>query len=77
MSETITPRCLPIREAARYLGITETMFRSTVQPKIKPVYMSPRRPVWLRDQLDAFINEKAGLSAASQSDELMDAITGH
>lgn len=71
----ITPRCLPPRDAARYVGVSETAFRAIVAKAVRPVYMSPKRPVWLRDQLDEWINQRAGIDASSVSDDLMDAIS--
>lgn len=76
MGEEITPRCLPARDAARYVGISETAFRTVVAKSVRPVYMSPKRPVWLRDQLDEWINQRAGIETSSTSDDLMDAISG-
>lgn len=77
MNNAIVPRCLPIRAAADYMGISESLFRAIVRPVITPVYMSPRRPVWLREDLDKYINERAGISTAATEDDLMDAITNN
>ncbi|WP_029606397.1 helix-turn-helix transcriptional regulator [Kozakia baliensis] len=72
----VMPRCLKITDAAKYLGISEASFRATVGKVVPPIYMSPQRPVWLRDQLDRWVNEKAGIvTPGIEQDELMDAIT--
>lgn len=56
----VTPRCMPIATAAQYVGISISSFRAIVAQDVRPIYMSPRRPVWLREDLDAWINNKAG-----------------
>ncbi|MFT8541402.1 helix-turn-helix transcriptional regulator [Acetobacter sp.] len=73
----IVPRCLPISSAAQYVGLSETAFRSTVAPSVRPVYLTPRRPVWLKDQLDKWIDARAGIINQTSEDDLMDAITNN
>lgn len=76
MGEVI-PRCMPISLAARYVGLSETTFRNSVGRTVRPVYLTPRRPVWLKDQLDKWIDERAGILGRASEDDLMDAITNN
>lgn len=76
MGEVI-PRCMPISLAARYVGLSETTFRNSVARTVRPVYLTPRRPVWLKDQLDTWIDERAGILSRASEDDLMDAITNN
>ncbi|GBR49662.1 hypothetical protein CSR02_02575 [Acetobacter pomorum] len=74
----VMPRGMPISVAAHYVGLKETAFRNTVAKEVKPVYLTPRRPVWLRDQLDRWIDTRAGIaSGPAQDDDLMNAITNN
>ncbi|MFT8463176.1 helix-turn-helix transcriptional regulator [Acetobacter persici] len=51
---------MPISVAAQYIGISVSSFRNVVAKDVAPVYMTVRRPVWLREDLDRWVNNKAG-----------------
>ncbi|MBF0850478.1 hypothetical protein HKD27_06005 [Gluconobacter sp. R75690] len=60
MSETVTPRCLPIRAAAEYLGIKESLFRERVAPEIASFTIGTRR-LWDRKMLDRWLDRQSGI----------------
>lgn len=57
-----TPRALRAELAALYVGVSESWWLLEVKAgrAPSPVYLSPRIPVWLREDLDAWLDEKAG-----------------
>lgn len=65
MSETITPRCLPIRAAAEYLGIKESLFRERVAPEIASFTIGTRR-LWDRKMLDRWLDRRLASRARRQ-----------
>ncbi|MEJ5141359.1 hypothetical protein [Gluconobacter albidus] len=60
MSEAMTPRCLPIRAAAEYLGIKESLFRERVAPEIASFTIGSRR-LWDRKMLDRWLDRQSGI----------------
>ncbi|MQR97826.1 hypothetical protein [Gluconobacter aidae] len=64
MSETIAPRCLPIRAAAEYLGIKESLFRERVAPEIASFTIGTRR-LWDRKMLDRWLDRQSGIESAT------------
>ncbi len=64
------PRCLGATIAADYLGISNTNFYREVDAGNlpAPVWITAGRKVWLRDHLDAWLDAKAGISAALPTD---------
>ncbi|NHN85763.1 hypothetical protein GOB93_14090 [Acetobacter musti] len=60
MSDAITPRGLPAREAARYIGISESLFRDRVASEIAPFRIGSRC-LWDRKQLDLWLDRRSGI----------------
>jgi len=60
------PRGLPAPEAAYYLGLGVTSFRAHVAPVVPAVRLTPGRLVWLREDLDAWIDRQRGTMQASE-----------
>ncbi len=69
------PRGLPEEQAAYYVGLSASTFRREVGAghAPAPVRLTAGRQVWLRDQLDAWLDQKAGRVVASPPDEWPDA----
>ena len=61
------PRGLSVELAAAYVGLSASTFRSVVAPKVPPVRLTERRLAWLREDLDAWLDRRAGRVAPSQS----------
>lgn len=53
-----TPRALPIRAAAYYVGLSPTTFRAEVATHIAPVRLSAGRIAWLREDLDRWLDSR-------------------
>lgn len=66
MSEAVTPRCLPIRAAAEYLGIKESLFRERVAPEIASFTIGTRR-LWDRKMLDRWLDRQSGIEESTAS----------
>jgi predicted DNA-binding transcriptional regulator AlpA len=51
----LQPIGLSFEEAARHIGVSETMFKQMVDDgrMPKPVYITPRKPVWNRYRVEA------------------------
>jgi predicted DNA-binding transcriptional regulator AlpA len=62
MAEHLSPRGLNLVEAARYIGIgASTLAREARAGRCpRPVGPTPQRRVWLRDDLDAWLDALAG-----------------
>ena len=60
------PRGMPIEVAAEYCGIGPATLRDQGPP---PVRVGAKRLVWLRDQLDAWLDGLAGIAPASAQAE--------
>lgn len=58
------PRALRAEMAAAYLGMSEASFRRHVA--IKPVQLAPGITAWLREDLDGWLDARAGRVAGSQ-----------
>lgn len=65
------PRGLQEAMAAAYVGISPGQFRAFVDrgEAPKPVHFPGRRIVWLRDDLDAWLDRLAGRAPVSLADE--------
>jgi predicted DNA-binding transcriptional regulator AlpA len=70
-----TPRALRAELAALYVGVSESWWLLEVKAgrAPSPVYLSPRIPVWLREDLDAWLDDRAGRVAASPAANPWDA----
>lgn len=60
------PRALREPLAAAYVGVSSASFVRHVAPALKAVQITPGVRAWLREDLDAFIDEKAGRVAGSE-----------
>jgi predicted DNA-binding transcriptional regulator AlpA len=58
------PRLMRAAAAAYYLGMSETAFRTTVAPTVAEVRIGGIVG-WLREDLDAWLDARAGRAAAS------------
>ncbi len=72
------PRGMSAPVAAEYLGLSETAFRALVAAGDAPagVRYPCRRDVWLREDLDAWLDRLAGKAAASGKINPWDAADG-
>lgn len=61
------PRGLREELAAEYVGLAPSTFRREVGARRapRPVALTPGRQVWLREDLDAYLDRLAGRPAAS------------
>lgn len=54
------PRGLGEELAAAYVGLSPSTFRAQIAPLIPPVRLTKGRQVWLREDLDAWLDRQAG-----------------
>jgi len=59
------PRLLRAEKAAAYLDVSKTHFLATIAPELTEVRLSQGVVGWLRDDLDRWLDGKAGRGAAS------------
>lgn len=57
------PRGMREEDAAYYVGVSPSTFRAQVKPEVPPVPLTQGRQVWLREDLDAYLDRKAGRDA--------------
>lgn len=64
-----TPRGLRAELAALYVGVSEAWWHAAVKAgnAPAPIYLTPRLPIWLREDLDAWLDARAGRDAASSA----------
>lgn len=57
--------------AAAYVGLSETVFRQEVakDARLQPTWITRGRQIWLKDQLDTWLDAKAGLTPQSKPAE--------
>ena len=60
------PRALRVTHAAAYVGVSEPAVRNHVAPDLRAIHVTPRTTAWLREDLDAWLDAKAGRVAASE-----------
>ncbi len=58
----IVPRALREDDAADYVALSVATFRLYVVPVFPAVQLTPGRVGWLREDLDAWLDQKAGRS---------------
>lgn len=51
--------------AAAYLDLSVTTFHRTVAPQLQSVQLTPGRVAWLREDLDRWVDARAGRVPAS------------
>ena len=61
------PRGLPAPAAAYYIGFSVTSFRAHVAPVVPAVRISPGRLVWLREDLDRWLDGRRGSLPAPEN----------
>ena len=61
------PRGLPAKTAAYYVGFSVTSFRAHVAPQVPAVRISPGRLVWLREDLDRWLDGRRGSLPAPEN----------
>ena len=59
------PRALREPLAAAYVGLSASTFRAAVAPSVPSVRLTTGRVAWLREDLDAWLDARAGRAAAS------------
>ncbi len=60
---------MPVDLAAGYVGLSTSSLRGEVKAGLlKPVILTPRRIVYLKEDLDAYLDRKAGRSNTSAAD---------
>ena len=59
------PRALSAPLAAAYVSLSEASFRTAVAPELRAVHLTRRRVAWLREDLDAWLDARAGRAAPS------------
>lgn len=64
------PRRLRADEAARYIGLSVTAFRALALPAVR----IGGTVGWLRDDLDAWLDQQAGRAAPSRASNEWDAV---
>jgi predicted DNA-binding transcriptional regulator AlpA len=57
------PRALRADLAAAYVGLGETTFREVVATEVPPVRLTEKRVAWLREDLDRWLDRRAGRGA--------------
>lgn len=62
-----TPRGMRAGHAALYVGVSPSAWRELVRrgEAPSPIYLSDRIPVWLREDLDRWLDRRAGRAATS------------
>jgi predicted DNA-binding transcriptional regulator AlpA len=60
------PRALREPLAAAYVGLSESTFRVQVAPVVSAIALTPGTRAWLREDLDRWLDERAGRVPASQ-----------
>jgi predicted DNA-binding transcriptional regulator AlpA len=63
------PRALREEWAAAYVGMSASLFRTAVASEVSPVRLSKTRVAWLREDLDAWLDRRAGRVAGSTEPE--------
>ncbi|MFT8418440.1 MAG: helix-turn-helix domain-containing protein [Acetobacter sp.] len=77
MGEVLAPvqrKVMRASEAASYLGISETSFRSIAKKEIPPVQISEKRQVWLIEDLDSYLAARSGRSISPQQTNEWDSL---
>ncbi|UPY35532.1 hypothetical protein [Sediminicoccus sp. KRV36] len=59
------PRFLRAEKAAAYLDVSKSQFLAVIAPELKAINLSPAVRGWLREDLDAWLDARAGRVAAS------------
>ncbi|NVN44487.1 transcriptional regulator [Asaia siamensis] len=57
----MSPRLLKTEDAARYVSLSVSAFRTQVAPWCRKLHPVAGRVAWLRDDLDAWIDRLAGI----------------
>ncbi len=61
------PRAMKADTAAEYLDVSKTHFLDVIAPGLPFVRWSDRTIRWLRDDLDAWLDQQAGRAAPSRA----------
>lgn len=57
----MSPRLMKTEDAARYVSLSVSAFRTQVAPQCRKLHPASGRVAWLRDDLDAWIDRLAGI----------------
>lgn len=58
----VRPRILSEQDAATYLALSVSSFRTVVQPHIRVIRLTQRRKGYLIEDLDKWVDDKAGIT---------------
>ncbi|MGS0647987.1 helix-turn-helix transcriptional regulator [Komagataeibacter melomenusus] len=72
MTEAWIPRGLRLEQAATYVGLSATTFLAQVAPDVPPVRLTVKRKVWLRDDLDRWLDARAGRAPSAGASRSQD-----
>lgn len=59
------PRFMRAERAAAYLDVSKSHFLAAIAPELRQVRLSPGVAGWLREDLDAWLDARAGRAVAS------------
>jgi predicted DNA-binding transcriptional regulator AlpA len=62
------PRALRLPLAAAYVGLSPATFQRAVATAVVAIYLTPGTVVWLREDLDRWLDARAGRAPASPQD---------
>jgi hypothetical protein len=51
---------MPEQMAAAYLGLSVSRFQAVVAPEVEPITVSQRVRIWVREDLDEWLDRKRG-----------------
>lgn len=73
------PRAMRAPLAAAYCGLSRSVLHDLVARELapRPVYLTPGSPVWLKEDLDAWLDRRANRAPASPSGNSWDLPDGH
>ena len=54
------PRGMPEPLAAAYLGLSVSRFQACVASEVTPINITARLRIWVREDLDAWLDRRAG-----------------
>lgn len=57
----VMPRLLRTEDAAEYCAVSVSAFHKEIAPRCRKIHPVGNRVAWLRDDLDAYIDERAGI----------------
>ena len=62
------PASMRAERAAAYLDVSKTYFLGSIAPQLAPIRLGPGLVLYLRRDLDAWLDQRAGAAAPSPED---------